>query len=91
MGGAIPAWRALGAALDNAIRTARSPLSPGVPEGRLPVGMRTDLADETGALLFSLAFADAARSSRGRSARAGRDLAQPRRARHRPPALFDPG
>ena len=59
MGGAIPAWRALGAALDNAIRTARSPLSPGVPEGRLPLGMRTDLADETGALLLSLAFVDA--------------------------------
>ena len=49
----------LGAALAKAMWTARSLLSADVLEGRLPLGMRIDVADESGAVIHSLAFVDA--------------------------------
>jgi len=49
----------LRAVAERAMRIARSLLSMDVLEGRLPLAMRIDVADETGALIHSLPFADA--------------------------------
>ena len=49
----------LGAVAERAMRTARSLLSADVLEGRLPLALRLDVADEAGAVIHSLPFADA--------------------------------
>ena len=49
----------LRAVADKALRTARSLLSTDVLEGRLALDMHLDVADETGAVIHSLPFADA--------------------------------
>jgi hypothetical protein len=49
----------LAAARDQALRTARALLSADVLEGRLSLDLRLDVADESGAVIHSLPFADA--------------------------------
>jgi hypothetical protein len=49
----------LAAAVERSLQTAREMLSADVLEGRLPLAMRLDIANEAGAVVHSLSFPDA--------------------------------